>query len=73
VLIADIHVPKFPPLARQARIFGTVAIEVRFNGCGLDPASPHVVSGHPMLAPAAMESIKQSTFRCGDFADSIRR
>jgi hypothetical protein len=66
----DIRVPKFPPLARQARIFGTVAIEVRFKGCELDPASPNVVSGHPMLAPAAMESLKQSTFRCGDFADS---
>jgi hypothetical protein len=55
----DIRIPKFPPLARQARIFGTVAIEVRFNGCELDPASPHVVSGHPMLAPAAMEGLKQ--------------
>jgi hypothetical protein len=55
----DIRVPKFPPLARQARIFGTVAIEVHFNGCELDPASPHVLSGHPMLAPAAMESLKQ--------------
>jgi hypothetical protein len=27
----DIRVPKFRPLARQARIFGTVAIEVRFK------------------------------------------
>jgi hypothetical protein len=66
----DIRVPKFPPLARQARIFGAVAIEVRFKGCALDPASPNVVSGHPMLAPAAVESLKQSTFRCGDFPDS---
>lgn len=41
--------PKFPPLARQARIFGTVAIEVGFENCELDPASPHIVSGHPML------------------------
>jgi hypothetical protein len=66
----DIHVPKFPPLAYQARILGTVAIEVHFNGCELDPTSPHVLSGHPMLVPAAMESLKESTFRCGDFADS---
>jgi hypothetical protein len=66
----DIRVPKFPPLARQARILGTVAIEVRFKGCELDPASPHLVSGHPMLAPAAMESLKQSILRCGDFPDS---
>jgi hypothetical protein len=49
---------------------GTVAIEVRFKGCELDLSSPHLVSGHPMLAPAAMESLQQSTLRCGDFADS---
>jgi hypothetical protein len=66
----DIRVPKFPPLAYQARILGTVAIEVRFKGCELDPASPHILSGHPLLAPAAMESLKQSTLQCGDFADS---
>ena len=66
----DIRVPRFPPLAHQARRFGTVAIEVRFKGCELDPSSPRIVSGPPMLTPAAMESLKQSVFRCGDFADS---
>jgi hypothetical protein len=66
----DIRVPKFPPLAREAGAFGTVTIEVHFNGCELDPASPHIVSGHPMLTAAAMESLKQSTFECGDFANS---
>jgi hypothetical protein len=66
----DIRVPTLSPLARQARIVGTVAIEVRFDGCELDPASPRVVSGHPLVAPAAMESLKQSSLRCGDFADS---
>ncbi len=28
----DIHLPTFPPRARQARIRGTVTIEVRFKG-----------------------------------------
>jgi hypothetical protein len=68
----DIRVPRFPPLANQARIIGTVAIEVRFKGCELDPSSLHLVSGHPMLAPAAMESLKQSTFRCGDLLIRMR-
>jgi hypothetical protein len=49
----DIHVPTFPTFARTARIFGTVAIEVRFKGCELDPESPHFVSGHKMLTEAA--------------------
>ena len=66
----DIRVPAFPPLARQARIQGTVAIEVRFKGCELDPASLHVVSGHPMLIEAALRGLKQSALRCGDFPDS---
>jgi hypothetical protein len=66
----EIRVPKFPPLALGARVVGTVAVEVRFHGCELDPASPHVVSGHPILAPVAMESLKQSTLSCGDFPDS---
>ena len=66
----DIHVPTYPPLAHQARILGTVAIEVRFKGCELDRESPHVVSGHRMLTDAALQSLKQSTVRCGDFPNS---
>jgi hypothetical protein len=66
----DIHVPTFPPLARQARILGTVAIELRFKGCELDPESPHVVSGHRMLTKSALQSLKESTVRCGDFPNS---
>jgi hypothetical protein len=66
----DIHVPTFPPLARQARIFGTVAIEVRFEGCELVPESLHVIRGHQMLTEAALQSLKQSALRCGDFPNS---
>jgi hypothetical protein len=66
----DIHVPTFPAIARTARILGTVAIEVRFKGCELDPESPHVVSGHRLLAEAALQSLKKSNVRCGDFPNS---
>jgi len=66
----DIHVPEFPPLAQVARIRGTVTIEMRFKGCEFDRESPRIVSGHPMLATAALEGLKQSTLRCGDFPDS---
>jgi|GEM_PF-4702815 len=66
----DIRVPTFPALAHAARILGTVAIEVRFKGCDLDPESPRVLTGHPMLTPSALEALKQSTIRCGDFPDS---
>ena len=66
----DIHIPTFPPIARQARILGTVVIEVRFKGCELDPQSTHLTSGHPLLAKAALEALKQSVLRCGDYPDS---
>jgi hypothetical protein len=65
-----IQVPKFPPLARTARIFGRVAVEVRFKGCDLDIESPRVVSGHSILSGAALEAAKHSTIRCGDFTNS---
>jgi hypothetical protein len=61
----DIHVPQFPPLAQQARVRDTVAIELRFKGCDLDPESPHVLGGHPMLAAAALQALKQSTTKVG--------
>jgi len=66
----DIHVSKYPYLAITARMSGTVAIEVRFKGCELDPASPRIVSGPSLLTEAALQSLKQSTIRCGDFPDS---
>jgi hypothetical protein len=62
--------PQYPPLARQARIQSVVRIGVRFIGCTLDPASVQLISGHPMLASAAMRSVKQSTIECGDHPNS---
>ena len=50
--------PVYPPLARQARIQGTVIIGVVINQSG-DIASVQLISGHAMLAPAAIEAVKQ--------------
>jgi len=50
--------PVYPPLARQARIQGTVILKVRISKSG-DVANVQLVSGHPMLAPAAIEAVKQ--------------
>ena len=50
--------PVYPPLAKQARIQGTV----RFNAIiGRDGAIANlqIVSGHPLLAPAALEAVRQ--------------
>jgi TonB family protein len=50
--------PVYPPLARQARIQGIVILKVLINKSG-DVFDVQLVSGHPMLAPAAMEAVKQ--------------
>jgi TonB family protein len=63
VILTKLSPPVYPPLARQARISGEVRVEVRIRKDGTR-ASAQLVSGHPILAPAALESAKQSTFEC---------
>ncbi len=58
------HQPKpvYPPLARQARIQGTV----RFNAIiGRDGTIQNLtlVSGHPLLVPSATEAVRQWVYR----------
>jgi periplasmic protein TonB len=50
--------PVYPPLARQARIAGTVRLTAII---GRDGAIENlqVSSGHPLLTPAALEAVKQ--------------
>ena len=50
--------PMYPPLARQARIQGTVILKVVIDKEG-NVSNMQLVSGHPMLAPAAIEAVKQ--------------
>jgi len=50
--------PVYPPLARQARIQGTVVLRIVIDKEGA-VRDPQLVSGHPMLAPAAIEAVKQ--------------
>ena len=61
--------PAYPPLAKQARISGTV----RFNAViGQDGRviSLQVVSGHPLLIPAAQDAVKQWMYRLTIFNGS---
>jgi TonB family protein len=50
--------PVYPPLARQARIQGTVVLRIVIDKEGV-VRDPQIVSGHPMLSPAAIEAVKQ--------------
>jgi TonB family protein len=50
--------PVYPPLARQARIQGTVILRIIVNKLG-EVRDTQLVTGHPMLAPAAVEAVKK--------------
>jgi len=54
--------PVYPPLARQARIQGTVMLQAIIGKDG-SIENLRLVSGHPMLAPAAIEAVRQWRYR----------
>jgi len=54
--------PTYPPLARQARIQGQVVLRAVISKDGSIEGLT-LVSGHPMLAPAAIEAVKQWKYK----------
>ena len=54
--------PTYPPLARQARIQGTVLLQAEISKDGTIE-NLRLISGHPMLAPAAIEAVKQWKYK----------
>ena len=54
--------PTYPALARQARIQGQVVLQAVIAKDGTIQ-NLHMVSGHPMLAPAAIEAVKQWRYK----------
>jgi TonB family protein len=50
--------PAYPTLARQARIQGTVLLQAKISKDGTIE-NLILISGHPMLVPAAIEAVKQ--------------
>jgi periplasmic protein TonB len=54
--------PNYPPLARQARIQGTVVLHAVISKDG-SIENLTLVSGHPMLAPSAIEAVKQWKYK----------
>ena len=54
--------PAYPPLAKQARIQGQVVLHAVISKDG-SIENLTLVSGHPMLAPAAIEAVKQWKYK----------
>jgi protein TonB len=54
--------PVYPPLARSARIQGQVVLQAVISKQGVIE-NLKVLAGHPMLAPAAIEAVRQWRYR----------
>jgi len=54
--------PEHPSLARQAHIEGTVLFSVLIGTNGL-VQDLHVISGHPLLVPTAIDAVKKWVYR----------
>jgi protein TonB len=54
--------PNYPPLARQARIQGSVLLQAEISKDG-SIQNLRLISGHPMLAPSAIEAVKQWKYK----------
>ncbi len=54
--------PEYPPLAKAARIQGKVLLKATVSKDG-DVTGVNVVSGHPMLAPSAIEAVKKWKYK----------
>jgi TonB family protein len=63
VAVVKLVTPGYPPLALQARISGDVELKLQIREDGTIESAT-VVNGHQMLAPAASESARKSTFEC---------
>jgi periplasmic protein TonB len=54
--------PTYPPLAKQARIAGAVVLQAEISKDG-SIQNLHVLSGHPMLVPSALEAVKRWKYK----------
>ncbi|MBI5283081.1 MAG: energy transducer TonB [Candidatus Solibacter usitatus] len=61
-LILHRKIPDYPPLARQARVEGRVVFSAIIGTSGTIQHL-QVMSGHPLLAPAAAEAVRQWRYR----------
>jgi TonB family protein len=60
--LASANIPKYPPLASQARVEGVVTLSFALPANGAAPTNVEVESGHPLLKTAAEENVKAWRF-----------
>ena len=65
VVLKKLAPPVYPIAAWQARVMGIVKVGLGIRRDG-SLASSSIVSGHALLAQAALESMRSSEFQCSD-------
>ncbi len=53
--------PEYPPIAAQAKVSGTVTVQVLIDEAG-SVVSAHAVSGHPLLQASSVAAARQARF-----------
>jgi TonB family protein len=61
-VLTSANIPKYPPLACQARVEAVVRLTFTLAAHASEPTNIEVVSGHPMLNGAALENVKTWRF-----------
>src|SRR5450432_2007387 len=61
-ILDSASLPKYPPIARQARIEGIVRLAFTLEANATAPTGVQVISGHPILSRAALENLKTWRF-----------
>jgi TonB family protein len=63
IILKELSEPIYPAVARQARVTGDVDLTLKIRQDG-SVESAAVLSGHPLLRNAALDSARQSRFEC---------
>jgi TonB family protein len=61
-VLLELSHPVYPPLARQANIYGDVRVTVKVHADGQTEVA--FEQGHPMLKQSALDSAQKSRFEC---------
>jgi len=69
-VIVNLFEPRYPPLALTANVFGDVDLKLGIRKDG-SVESAVVLSGHPLLRDAALNSARQSRFDCTACRDEV--
>lgn len=60
--LVSLTMPKYPPLARQARIEGVVTVKFALAASSGEPTNIEIVSGYPLLKDQTLQNVKSWRF-----------